>query len=135
MSLTGRAGMFQLNVFFAEASKELRNAVKLFESGMFDAAFYSVRSAVELARVVAYFSGDDDPASSEKYKKWKEGGKFPFDGKIRKKLAEVCAPFQEVKDALPEFFPERDNALFRANKYIHRQGFRTFYSLIQRPEP
>lgn len=135
MSLTGRAGMFQLNVFFEEASKELRNAVKLFESGMFDAAFYSVRSAVELARVVAYFSGDDDPASSELYETWKEGGKFPFDGKIRRKLAEVCAPFQEVKDALPEFFPERDNALFRANKYIHRQGFHTFYSLIQRPEP
>jgi hypothetical protein len=134
MSLTGRADMFQLNVFFEEASKELRNAVKLFESGMFDAAFYSVRSAVELARVVAYFSGDDDPASSELYETWKEGGKFPFDGKIRRKLAEVCAPFQEVKDALPEFFTERDNALFRANKYIHRQGFHTFYSLIQRPE-
>jgi hypothetical protein len=135
MSLTGRAGMFQLNVFFEEASKELRNAVKLFESGMFDAAFYSVRSAVELARVVAYFSGDDDPASSELYETWKKGGWFPLDGKIRKKLAEVCAPFQEVKDALPEFFPERDNALFRANKYIHRQGFNTFYSLTQRPQP
>ncbi|WP_340470340.1 hypothetical protein [Bifidobacterium mongoliense] len=135
MSLTGRAGMFQLNVFFEEASKELRNAVKLFEVGMFDAAFYSVRSAVELARIVAYFSGDDDPASSELYETWKKGGKFPFDGKIRKNLSEVCAPFQAVKDALPEFFDERNNALLRANKYIHRQGFHTFYSLIQRPEP
>lgn len=134
MSLTGRSDMFQLNIFFAEASKELRNAVKLFEVGMFDAAFYSVRSAVELARVVAYFSGDDDPASSELYETWKEGGKFPFDGKIRKNLSEDCAPFQEVKDALPKFFDERNNALHRANKYIHRQGFHTFYSLIQRPE-
>ncbi|MCH3975543.1 MAG: hypothetical protein LKI78_02150 [Bifidobacterium tibiigranuli] len=134
MSLTGRSDMFQLNIFFAEASKELRNAVKLFESGMFDAAFYSVRSAVELARVVAYFSGDDDPASSELYETWKKGGWFPLDGKIRKNLSEDCAPFQEVKDALPKFFDERNNALHRANKYIHRQGFHTFYSLIQRPE-
>ncbi|MFT8443471.1 MULTISPECIES: hypothetical protein [Bifidobacterium] len=135
MSLTGRIDMFQLNIFFAEASKELRNAVKLLESGMYDSAFYSVRSAVELAHIVAYFSGDDDPASSELYERWKKGGWFPPDGEIRKNLAEVCAPFQEVKAALPEFFAERNKALRRANKYIHRQGFRTFYSLTQRPEP
>lgn len=128
MSFTGRMDMMSLNVFFMESSKKLRNAVKLFEEGVFDAAFYAVRSAAELARVVTYFSGCETPTDNDEFASWKCEGRFPFDSEVCQKLEKVCAPYREVRDAIPEFFDERKAALKRVNKYIHRQGFRTFYT-------
>ena len=56
-SFTGRIDILTsgLHTFFLESSKLLRNSIKLYEDGIFDAAFYSVRSALELARIVAHF--------------------------------------------------------------------------------
>lgn len=50
MPLTGLANVMSLSVFFMELSNELRNAVKLFEEGVFGAAFYTGRSAAEHLR-------------------------------------------------------------------------------------
>lgn len=128
MSFTGRMDVIELNVFFMESSKELRNAVRLFEEGIFDAAFYAVRSAVELTRVVTYLSGFEMPTDNDKFDLWRSGGRFPMDSEVRKKLSEICAPYCEVREAVPEFFAKRDGNLKSVNKYIHRQGFKTLYT-------
>lgn len=126
-SFTGRLDMLGLHTFFIEASLLIRNAVKQYEEGLFDAAFYSVRTAVELARVVTYFGEETDPKESEIYKDWRSGGKFPFDSVIRGELEKSSAVYQEVREALPEFFNEQAIRLKQVQKYVHKQGYKTFY--------
>jgi hypothetical protein len=127
-SFTGRVDVISLHRFFIESALEVRNAVKLYEEGIFDAAFYAVRTAVELARVVTYFSGDEQPTQNEQYSIWKGGdNKFPFDSTIRQNLVKACRPYKEVYSALTDFFSQRQAILKRVNKYIHKQGYFTFY--------
>jgi len=126
-SFTGRLDMLPLHTFFIEASKMMRNAVKLYEDGYFDAAFYSVRSAVELSRIVAYFSDVDNPKDSEMFRNWASGKKFPFDSKIKEELESSSAVFQELRSVLGDFFDEQAVRLRAAQKYIHKQGLKAFY--------
>lgn len=126
-SFSGRLDILGLHTFFLESSIMLKNAIKLYEEGFFDSAFYSVRSALELARVITYFSDQEQPKDSEVYQKWIQGGRFPFDSIIKKLLAESGSIYSEVKDALIDFFDDQEKRLKRVNKYIHKQGYETFY--------
>jgi hypothetical protein len=126
-SFTGRMDMISLHTFFIESSKQIRNAVKLYEEGLFDAAFYCVRSALELARVVAYFSNDENPRDSDMHTIWRQGGRFPFDSKIREELIQRGVIYQQIRIALSSFFDEQDERLKKSQKYIHKQGYKTFY--------
>lgn len=128
-SFTGRIDILTsgLHRFFLESSKLIRNAIKLYEEGVFDAAFYSVRSSVELARIVAYFSNENEPRDSEIYKSWRVGDKFPFDAAIRKELEASGNVYTEIHEVLGDFFADQKERLAAAQKYIHKQGYRTFY--------
>lgn len=128
-SFTGRVDMLTsgLNVFFVESSKLIRNAINLYEQGIFDAAFYSVRSALELARVVTYFSNENDLGDSELYRSWRQGGKFPFDSTVRKQLEDSGNVYMEILSILRDFFENQKNRLASIQKYIHKQGYKTFY--------
>lgn len=128
-SFTGRLDILAsgLHRFFLESSKLIRNAIKLYEEGVFDAAFYSIRSALELARIVTYFSKDSALLESEEYKNWRRGGKFPFDSSIRKQLEASESVYTEVHEALRGYFDEQKNRLSSIQKYIHKQGYKTFY--------
>ena len=128
-SFSGRADILfsGLHRFFLESSKMIRNALKLFEEGHFDAAFYSVRSALELARIVTYFSDQEKIRESPQYQNWTSGGRFPFDSAIRKELEKSGGAYLEVKEALPDFFIEQDKLLRTIQKYIHKQGYKSFY--------
>lgn len=134
-SFTGRVDVMGLHIFFSEASSLVNNAVRQYEQGFFDSAFYSVRSALELARIVAYFSHQDEPTDSDIYKKWVQGSKFPYDSQIRGLLNETSVVYAEVRDALPDFFDAQDERLRQVQKYIHKQGYRTFYNQnVLRPD-
>jgi len=127
-SMTGRSDVMSLHNFFVEASSLLRNAVKQYEEGFFDASFYSVRTALELIRIITHFSEQDAPTESDIYKQWRQGGWFPHDSKIRNRLKEAGAVYSEVRDALTPFFDEQDERLEKVQKYIHKQSYKTFYS-------
>lgn len=126
-SFTGRIDVMGLHIFFLESSKLIRNAIKLYEEGTFDAAFYSIRSALELARIVTYFSNENEPQNSEIYRSWKKGGEFPFDATIRKDLEASGSVYAEIREALRDFFDAQKNLLLFVQKYIHKQGYKTFY--------
>ena len=85
-SFTGRSDVMSLHVFFMESANMLKNSIKQFELGFFDAAFYSVRSAVEISRVLVRVSIEDVPIESELYQKWINLQRFPFDGNIKQQL-------------------------------------------------
>lgn len=128
-SFTGRIDILTsgLHRFFLESSKLIRNSIKLYEEGFFDSAFYSVRSALELARIVTYFSNDNELQDSEEYKNWRRGGKFPFDASIRKQLENSGSVYTEVHQTLEDFFDKQKIQLATVQKYIHKQGYKTFY--------
>ena len=127
-SFSGRIDIFGLHIFFVEAACMIKNAVSQYEQGFTDAAFYSTRAALELARIVAYFSNQNQPLESEIYKKWTQGGKFPFDSKVKELLVNTGSVYSEVREALSDFFDDQDNRLKQVNKYIHKQGYKTFYT-------
>lgn len=127
-SMSGRIDVMGLHGFFVEAACSLRNSIKLYEEGVFDAAFYSVRAALELARIITHFSEQDDPSESEIYRDWRQSSSyFPTDGKIRKRLNAAGKVYAEVRSSLESFFDAQDERLERAQKYIHKQSYKTFY--------
>lgn len=127
-SMTGRFDVMSLHNFFVEASSLLRNAVRQYEEGFFDASFYSVRTALELIRIITHFSEQDNPTESDIYQQWRQGGWFPHDSKIRNRLKEAGAVYSEVRNALSPFFDKQDERLEKVQKYIHKQSYKTFYS-------
>ena len=127
-SFSGRTDIWGLHIFFVESACMIRNAVSQYEQGFIDAAFYSVRTALELARIVTYFSSQNKPLESSIYKAWMHGDKFPFDSRIRTLLVNAASTYNEIRIALSDFFDEQDDRLKRANKYIHKQGYKTFYT-------
>lgn len=127
-SFSGRIDIWGLHIFFVEAACMIRNAVYQYEKGFTDAAFYSVRSALELARVVTYFSSQSCPLKSDTYRSWAQGEKFPFDSKVKALLINAGSAYSEIREVLSDFFEMQDDRLKRANKYIHKQGYKTFYT-------
>ena len=127
-SFSGRIDIMGLHRFFMESACMIRNAVSQYEQGFIDAAFYSVRAALELARIIAYFSNQNQPLENDVYKKWVQGGKFPYDSEIRRLLTDTSSVYNEVRGALSDFFDGQDKRLKQANKYIHKQGYKTFYT-------
>jgi hypothetical protein len=127
-SFSGRLDMFGLHTFFSEASMLIRNALRLYEEGFFDSAFYSVRSALELSRIVTYFSDIDNPQESEIFKSWASGSKFPFDREIKREIEKSSSVYQELHEVMGDFFGLQAERLRAAQKYIHKQGFKAFYA-------
>ena len=126
-SFTGRSDVMSLHVFFMESANMLKNSIKQLELGFFDAAFYSVRSAVEISRVLVRVSIEDVPIESELYQKWINLQRFPFDGNIKQQLKEMNLVYEEIRCSFSDFFSEQYERLGIVNKYIHKQGYKTFY--------
>lgn len=103
-SFTGRSDVMSLHVFFMESANMLKNSIKQFELGFFDAAFYSVRSAVEISRVLVRVSIEDVPIESELYQKWINLQIFPFDGNIKQQLKEMNLVYEEIRCSFSDFF-------------------------------
>lgn len=65
---------------------------------------------------------------SNKYKLWKDKERFPSDKVVKEHLNQQNEAYNEIKTVIPEFFDKYDDLLKRANKFIHKQGFDTFYT-------
>lgn len=126
-SFTGLVGMIGLHRLFTESALEIRNAIYQYENGFTGSAFYCVRTAVELARVVAYFATIKNPSESDVYAKWAKGDKFPFDSHIKKDIETTGEIYSQVKSATGAFFDDQSNDLKKYQKYIHKQGYIGFY--------
>ena len=120
---TGNLTEMFCNMFFRESVELLKNAFFLYEDGYFDCAFYSLRQSIENINNMLLSAID-----SEKYKLWKEKGKFPPDKAVKDTLTQNSDAYNEIKGVIPEFFEKYDELLKKSNKYIHKQGFDTFHT-------
>lgn len=111
------------NGFMMESVELIKHALFLYEDGYFDCAFYSLRQSVEIMNSMLLLSDDED-----QLKKWRAKAWFPMDKRVKDLLEKNNAAYSEIKEKIPEFFIRYDELLKAANKYIHKQGFDSFYA-------
>ena len=120
--MTGILDKMFCNGFMTESIELLKHGIFLYEDGYFDCAFYSVRQSIENMNNMLFLSENEDELG-----KWKAKERFPSDRQIKLKLQQINTDYSEIKAAIPEVFDSYDESLKKANKYIHKQGFDTFY--------
>lgn len=110
------------NYFMSESVELLKHAIFLYEDGYFDCAFYNVRQSIENLNNMLYLADNQ-----EELKVWKAKKRFPPDNKIKEFLQKTNKSYDEIKNTIPEVFDNYQRILQKANKYIHKQGYDTFY--------
>ena len=123
-------GIFQnmfCNGFMTESVELIKHAFFLYEDGYFDCAFYSLRQSVEIMNSMLLLSDDEN-----RLKEWKAKAWFPMDKAVKGLLEKNNAAYSEIREKIPEFFTHYDELLKKANKYIHKQGFDSFYAYYGR---
>lgn len=134
-SWSGRKDIIYSNIFFVEAQNLITNAIILFEKGFFDCAFYSLRQSIEVSLTIAFFADNDNSTNqSEWYKKWMNKEKFPQQFEMIQSLGKLQKSYADVKTNLAELFKEIESVKRKMNKYIHKQGYDTFYKFKNEDE-
>jgi hypothetical protein len=129
-SWTGRIDCENLsNAFVMEAAQQIINAIEVFEQGYFDCAYYSLRSAVELATTMVYLAdtGMPDGEKTSLISAWKETKKFPMKKEMISQLLKNGNVFIDMKNKMPDFFNSAKTLEQKLNKYVHKQGPEHFY--------
>jgi hypothetical protein len=127
-SFSGHSGAIGIiNSFILESAQLLTNAVFLFEKGYFDAAFYSLRSAIELSTTFVYLYDMPDYLKKQNLMAWKAENDFPMQGHMLKKLIVNGKNFKDMRDKMSVFFDAAEKNKKALQKYVHKQGLRHFY--------
>ncbi|MFB1100530.1 DUF5677 domain-containing protein [Terribacillus sp. JSM ZJ617] len=123
-----RIDVFQIaNSFLMESVQLISNAITLFEMGYFDSAYYTLRQSLEVALTMVYLSEQDNTRRDKELLKWKNKSSFPMYKKMADFLEKHKKLFLDVKEKMSDFFNEINETKKRLNKYVHKQGFDTFY--------
>ena len=120
---TGLIDAFEANRFFDEASQMIANSIFLFQKGFFDTAFYSLRQSIEISIGTLYLT-----ANPEKMKEWKKLEPGFESGKMADFLRKHEPVFKEIRDKIPTFFDNIRAIQKKTNKYVHKQGYSSFYT-------
>lgn len=132
-SFTGRMDVPYANTFIYESTQLLINSIELFELGYFDAAYYSLRQAIEVSTVMIFFS---DLSSEEKenfINDWKGLKKFPMQNQMVEYISHNGLIFQDIKEKLSDYFDFIKNVSATINKVVHKQGYKFFYTSRNHP--
>lgn len=121
------------NTFIMEANQLLVNAIELFEMGYFDCAYFSLRSAIDIATTMVFLCDIDDAEKNDYLEKWKKLDTFPKRYQMIKKLSLNGDVFSDMYSNMPSFFREAEKVSQQLNKYVHKQGLHNFY--ISRNHP
>ena len=108
--------------FVNESCQLLANSVNLIKLGYFDCAFYSVREAIELSLSGLYLF-----CNPEKLKAW---SRLENGFELRTMVPELKAGKEEyanIKELFRDFFERLDMKKNLMNKYVHKQGYKSFY--------
>lgn len=132
-SWSGRVDGNICNTFVMEAEQQLINAIELFESGYFDCAYYSLRSAVDISTTMVFLEDMPDEERGKFLEAWKATKDFPMQGQMIKQLSLKGTVFANMKEKMPEFFTRAKELSANLNKYVHKQGLQHFY--ISRNHP
>lgn len=125
---TGFIYAWESNLFFEEASHLIVNAIKLFQLGYFDCAFYSLRQSIETSIGTIFLT--ENPSKKDDWESLQRGFES---GTMSKKLKEQETAFKDMVEKMPDFFDTIRTSQIAANKYVHKQGASSFYSVRNNP--
>lgn len=125
---TGFVHVWESNLFFDEACQLIINAIKLFQLGYFDCAFYSLRQSIETSIGIIYLT-----ANPNKEDEWKTLLSGFESGKMTDWLKNNEPTFMDIREKMHGFFDNVWNVQKRMNKYIHKQGYASFYQVTRNP--
>lgn len=127
-SFVNRGDVFQIATpFIMESVQLIINAISLFEKGYFDNAFYSLRQSLETSFTLVYLTNLEKDKREKELLKWKQKSRFPMYKAMIDKLENQRAIFLDIKEKMTDYFDEVENTKKHLNKYVHKQGFDTFY--------
>ena len=116
-----------INLLIKEISILLANSLSLYEMGYFDNAYYSLRSANELATVMLDLSDKDDSEIKNNFDDFRRGKYGKWRGKIIQELSERGIVFKDVIEKMPNFKNNIRNLLKEINNVVHSNGRENFY--------
>lgn len=111
------------NMTLNESCMMLINAIKVFQMGFFDCAFYSLRQTIELSLGGIYLSSDKN-----KIKSWNNWEKGFEKATMIQELKKEDPDYKNIKEELSFYFKELRETQLEIDKYVHKQGFTTFYT-------
>ena len=126
-STTGRVDALISNTFIQESVQLVINAISLFEKGYFDSAYYSLRQSLEVSTTVVYLMELDYKEREIELSNWKKQSKFPMYSQMVNFLIKNEKEFANIKIQMNNYFNKLQLVKKRLNKYVHKQGFNTFY--------
>ena len=119
----------KINMIITEAGQSLANSIKLYELGYFDDAYYSMRSAIELATIMLDV-GDNE------YEKMVHNMNLFSTKEYRNFIASTLSylknngiEFRDVAKKLPNFVNEINDTCKKLNNFVHKTGFDNFYGI------
>lgn len=127
-SLTGRTDALIANTFIYESKYLVINAIKLFELGYFDCAYYSLREAIEISTIMIYLVDIPITERNRELKKWKNTEKFPMRAQMIKYLEKNGELFIDFKLKMKDYFEKSQKYIEGINKYVHKQGNDKLYT-------
>ncbi|OBR66726.1 hypothetical protein A7K91_00130 [Paenibacillus oryzae] len=126
-SWTGRMDAQLANTFIQEAVQLIINAIVVFEQGYLDCAYYSLRQSIEVSTTMVYLTELEPDMKTEELQKWRTKSKFPMYGQMIKFLDKNGNAFSDIREKMKNYFDELQKVKESMNKYVHKQGFDTFY--------
>lgn len=123
LSITGILEAQVANMTLNESCMMLINAIKVFEMGFFDCAFYSLRQTIELSIGGIYLY-----SNKKKFQDWNKGERGFEKGHMAQLLRDNDATFSDVREKLKFYFDNLQKTERIIDKYVHKQGVSTFYT-------
>lgn len=116
------------NTFIFESRQLLVNSISLYETGYVDAAYYSLREAIEISTTIMYFNELSQKQRDDFIRKWKT--KQHIDG--YKTMLRDCESWgnncSDLIHTIKSFKSQLIDLKKQLDKKVHKQGFDTFYS-------
>ena len=117
-----------INLLIGELGQLLANSIELYEWGYFDNAYYSLRSANELATIILDLSDKKDWAIKKNMESFLTKRYHKKRYQILEWLSEEGIVFKEVLDKMPNFKNEINALMDDINQVIHMNGRENLYN-------
>lgn len=119
----------KINMIITEAGQSLANSIRLYELGYFDDAYYSMRSAIELATIMLDVGDNEYEKMVNNMNLFSNKEYLNFRASTLRYLKENGIEFRDVANKMPNFVNEINNTCIKLNSFVHKTGFDNFYGI------
>lgn len=119
----------KINMIITEACQSLANSIRLYELGYFDDAYYSMRSAIELATIMLDVGDNEYEKMVNNMNLFSNKEYRNFRASTLRYLKENGIEFRDVANKMPNFVNEINNTCIKLNSFVHKTDFDNFYGI------